>query len=88
MTDVLRLKTSFYHCAWASYDTAVPGTLKILPPDHNRATLAADYAKAMLRYQELLKKPESVRVSTIESLLGADVLPASAAAAFKERYLW
>lgn len=46
------------------------------------------YAKATLRYQELLKKPASVRVSTIESLLGADVLSASTAAAFKERYLW
>ena len=36
-------ETNFYHCAWASYDTAVPGTIKLLPPDHNRAALAADY---------------------------------------------
>jgi hypothetical protein len=43
LTHVVRFKTNFYHCAWASYDTAVPGTIKLLPPDHNRAALAADY---------------------------------------------
>ena len=43
LTHVVRFKTNFYHCAWASYDTAVPGTLKLLPPDHNKAALAADY---------------------------------------------
>jgi len=46
------------------------------------------YARATSRYREKLKPGASVRVSTLESLLAADVLPRAAAEAFKERYLW
>ncbi len=46
LDDVVRFKMNFYHCAWASYETAVIGTVKLIPPTYNRAVLAADY-KAM-----------------------------------------
>lgn len=46
LADVVRFKKNFYYCAWANFETAVPGTLKLLPPEHNIAAFAADY-KAM-----------------------------------------
>ena len=46
------------------------------------------YAQAPMKYRALLTDPKSLRVSTIESLLEANVLPASTASAFKARYLW
>ena len=33
----------FYPRAWAKYQEAVPGTLKLVPPDYRFAALAADY---------------------------------------------
>lgn len=61
--------------AWAGFALVHPA----LNPSHARATE---------QYRAYLKRPESVRVTTIESLLDADVLPAPTVAAFKERYLW
>jgi len=46
------------------------------------------FARATERYMGLLRNRTSMRVRTIESLLAADVLPAAAASAFAERYLW
>lgn len=46
------------------------------------------YARATERYRSLLLEPASVRVSTLESLLAAKVLPEEVASAFSERYLW
>jgi hypothetical protein len=46
------------------------------------------YARATDRYKSLLRNANSLRVSTIESLLAANVLPDKAASAFSERYLW
>ena len=45
------------------------------------------YARATDRYRKLLEPGVEIRVSTVESLLEADVLPASATDAFVERYL-
>lgn len=46
------------------------------------------YARAAQRYHSHLVDPKSVRVNTIESLLDADVLPATVADDFRERYFW
>jgi hypothetical protein len=46
------------------------------------------YARATERYQALLEPGFAIRVSTLESLLGARVLPTGAADRFAERYLW
>jgi hypothetical protein len=31
---VARHKSVFFAAAWAKYDEAVPGTLRLVPPDH------------------------------------------------------
>lgn len=46
------------------------------------------YARAMERYRKLLRQPDDLTVSTLESLLNADVLPVEMSEAFKQRYLW
>lgn len=46
------------------------------------------YARAADRYRQLLEPGATIRVSTVESLLGGGVLPADAVKAFSERYLW
>ncbi len=46
------------------------------------------YALATERYRSLLEDAASFRVSTVETLLSAHVLPEATASAFSERYLW
>jgi hypothetical protein len=46
------------------------------------------YARAASRYQDLLERDHVIRVSTLESLLDADVLAPGAGARFAKRYLW
>jgi hypothetical protein len=46
------------------------------------------FARATARYMGILKDQASIRVSTLESLLAARVLPQAAASAFADRYLW
>lgn len=36
-------KTKFYYSGWARYDLAVPGTLRLVPPDARIAGLSRDY---------------------------------------------
>ena len=44
LREVVCFKTRFYHCPWAHYETAKPGTLRLLPPSHNRDGMQKDYA--------------------------------------------
>ena len=46
------------------------------------------YARAAERYRSLLNDASSFQVSTIESLLAAEVLPQEVGKAFGERYGW
>ena len=46
------------------------------------------YARAAAAYSGLLADPSTFEVRTIESLLESAALPAEAASAFRERYLW
>ena len=46
------------------------------------------YARSSERYKSVLKDVATFRVSTIESLLAADVLPEAVASEFSRRYLW
>ena len=41
---VRRHKSRFFSSGWASYATAVPGTLRLVPPPHRLEALRADYA--------------------------------------------
>ena len=38
-----RFQNEFYPRSWAKYPEAVPGTLKLLPPEYRFAALEADY---------------------------------------------
>ena len=40
---VAAFKDKFYHRGWARYDLAKPGTIKLVPPEHVRKTVAKDY---------------------------------------------
>lgn len=46
------------------------------------------YARAAARYRQVLHQPDTLTVSTLESLLNADILPADMTEAFNQRYLW
>ena len=43
LKKVVDFKMKFYPRAWAKYPEAVPGTLKLLPPEYRFAALEADY---------------------------------------------
>ncbi len=40
---VVDFKDKFYRCPWARYDLAKPGTMRLMPPKYNLATLRDDY---------------------------------------------
>jgi hypothetical protein len=46
------------------------------------------YRRAYEQYVSLIRDTKSIRVSTIESLLAAGVIPEATALAFSERYIW
>ena len=43
LKTVVDFKMKFYPRAWAKYQEAIPGTLKLVPPEYRFAALAADY---------------------------------------------
>ena len=46
------------------------------------------YARAVERYRKFLRQPDDLTLSSLESLLNANVLPAEMSEAFTQRYLW
>ena len=44
LEDVVQHKSRFFASGWAHYDTARPGTFKLVPPSVRHAALARDYA--------------------------------------------
>ena len=49
-------KARFFSSSWASYATAVPGSLRLVPPAHRMDALRADYAAME---QMFLNEPRS-----------------------------
>ncbi|NBK21443.1 MAG: nucleotidyl transferase AbiEii/AbiGii toxin family protein [Spirochaetia bacterium] len=43
LQDVVNFKMKFYPVGWAHYETAVPGSLKLIPPERIRQSLIKDY---------------------------------------------
>jgi hypothetical protein len=43
LAQVVRHKQAFYPAAWAHYGLAVPGSLRVVPPEHRLAALRQDY---------------------------------------------
>lgn len=48
LTRVADFKTHFFGSAWANYDTARQGTLRLCPPQDRQAELESDYEKMRL----------------------------------------
>jgi len=44
LQQVVEFKDKFYHCNWANYKDARPGSMKLLPPEHSLKDLKSDYA--------------------------------------------
>ena len=45
LSEVADFKDKFYHCAWAKYDLAKPGTMRLMPSHANEKILEKDYAE-------------------------------------------
>ena len=45
LARVVEHKQQFFRCAWAHYETAVPGTIRLLPPAERFPELQRDYAR-------------------------------------------
>ncbi len=43
LKDVVRFKEKFYHCGWARYDLARPGTMRLVPSSDAQRELRRDY---------------------------------------------
>lgn len=43
LDDVVKFKQRFYHSGWASYDTAKPGSFKLMPTELGESNLRKDY---------------------------------------------
>ena len=53
LARVVNHKRTFFQSAWASYGTATPGSLHLVPPNHRLATLRTDYQQM----QEMFTEP-------------------------------
>lgn len=62
LEQVVAFKDKFYHCAWARYDLAIYGSIRLLPPKYNLTKLEDDYE----RMQNMLfgEKPGFFEVMT------------------------
>jgi predicted nucleotidyltransferase component of viral defense system len=74
LLDVVKFKMRFYHCSWAKYEQAKPGSLKLLPPPSRADELEKDYraTQPMLfgiipSFQTILKE-----LATLEKLINRD----------------
>jgi len=63
LRDVARHKSRFFASAWASYDTAIPGTFHLAPPEHRHTELVRDleamgpmFLQAPPSFPELLRQ--------------------------------
>jgi hypothetical protein len=43
LTRVVNHKRTYFKSAWANYETAMPGSMHLVPPHHRLAALRADY---------------------------------------------
>jgi hypothetical protein len=75
LAQVIRFKKIYFAANWAQYDTAVPGTLQIVPTDALQAILRKDYQQMEemfpskpLRFDEILARLEALqkRINTLK----------------------
>ena len=49
---VVEFKKTYFHSSWACYDSARPGSLRLVPPDYRIPDLKADYRKMQVMFIE------------------------------------
>lgn len=76
LQEVVQFKMRFYHCPWAAYEDAKPGSLKLLPPEHHLAELKRDYQamQAMLfgripSFEEII-----VQIESLEKMINMQIV--------------
>ena len=52
LARVVLHKGMYFRSGWANYETAVPGTLRLVPPDHRLADLKTDYQQMQPMFTE------------------------------------
>ncbi len=52
LARVVNHKRTYFQSAWANYDTAQPGSLRLVPPDHRLADLRADHQQMQEMFTE------------------------------------
>jgi hypothetical protein len=74
LAQVVRHKQAFYPAAWARYELAMPGSLRVVPPEHRLAALRQDYLnmRAMIfgqapGFEELLRHLAELEAAINES---------------------
>ena len=74
LRKVVEFKRKFYPRAWARYDLAHPGDIRLMPPEHSMKPLADDYAQMHLMifgdyptWQEIL-----AGLQNLEEIINAD----------------
>lgn len=62
LADLVAFKQRFYPSKWAHYETAVPGSLRLLPREDQLAALRRDYAAMdVMIFGELVPFAEILR---------------------------
>lgn len=56
LSAVVAFKDKFYHRGWARYDLAVPGSMKLVPPEHVMQAVERDYEQ--MRFMIFGKRPD------------------------------
>ena len=71
LDNVVLFKKKFYPRSWANYDSAVRGTLKLIPQDHTLNAMQKDYA-AM---QEMIfgRRPSFEKIITSLNVLETEI---------------
>lgn len=67
LKTVIDFKMKFYPRAWAKYQEAVPGTLKLVPPDYRFSALISDYNSMKDMFYGEVPKFDTI-MSTIKEL--------------------
>ena len=52
LARVVRHKRTYFQSAWANYDAAKPGSLRLVPPAHRLADLKTDYQQMRAMFTE------------------------------------
>ncbi|WP_108610448.1 nucleotidyl transferase AbiEii/AbiGii toxin family protein [Aminobacter sp. MSH1] len=81
LPQVARHKAVYFRSSWASYDTARPGTLRLMPAQHRLKDLRADYSamQAMMfdetsySFDEILARIEKLQATLNTDVPAADV---------------